>query len=89
MSDKVYSTVNNPKPLKPNDPQCYTHIINKTVSFWSNLNILFYVKGFEAIITHLVFALILGPHRLTSSLKQQTPVTVINSSIRGMVGRII
>lgn len=40
-------------------------------------------------ITHLVFALILGPHRLTNSLKQQTPVTVNNRSIRGMVGMMI
>lgn len=31
----------------------------------------------------------LDPHRLTSSLKQQTPVTVTNSSMRGMVGMMM
>lgn len=38
---------------------------------------------------HLVFAFILDPHRRTISLKQQTPVTVSSSSMRGMVGMMM
>lgn len=30
-----------------------------------------------------------APHRLASSLKQQTPITVSKSSIRGMVGMMM